>query len=117
MTMILTHKDIDPYLDRLTREPEFQPGPLTIRPTGKEWYRQQVYLEFPLGELAKDGLSCLALCGTRQPEVAPITDRDKFNAQGLEGKARVRMDLFGALMKLRDILPLHRGQIVMEKQP
>ena len=62
--VIITHKNIRPYLDRLQREPEFKIG-TTYKGTGEEWYRQRVRLEFPTGEAAKDGLSALALLGRR----------------------------------------------------
>ena len=110
--MKLTHKDIEPMLDRLAQEPEFKCGS-TYKPTGQEWYRQAVWLEFPLGELAKDSLTTLALTGMVPPTIAKIEPCDRFNAQGLEGKARVRKQLFGALMAMRDLLPEHRGQIVI----
>ena len=107
----ITHRTMQPYLKQLQREPEFQPGPNA--PINRNaWYRTQVYLEFPTGELCNGFLSRLALCGTQEPELLPIDGKESLNAQGLEGKARVRKDLFGALMNLRDILPEHRGRIV-----
>jgi hypothetical protein len=111
MDKIITHRNMGPLLRKLEAEPEFQCG-VSYRPTGKEWYRETVSLEFPLGELAKDGLTTLALVGTRTPEHGPLTGKEGFNAQGLEGKASVRKDLFSALMNMRDILPAQRGRIV-----
>lgn len=114
---VLYHSDIQPYLDRLLSEPEFKIGNLNkYVPTGKEWYRTQVTLEFPLGELANGLLSTLALVGRRIPKTLPIDGTERFSAQGIEGKASVTMDLFSALAKMRDILPEWRGRIIL-KQP
>ena len=112
MATIITHKNIDKWLERLQREPEFQPGPdAPIRPNA--WYRQQVTLEVPTGELAKDGLTTMALCGLEYPDVVPLTGKEGFNAQGLEGKVQVTKDLFGALMNMQDLIPANRGRIVL----
>jgi hypothetical protein len=114
MMKALYHKDIEPYLDKLANEPEFRIGNFgKYKPDGKEWYRERVYLEFPIGELANGFMTRLALCGRQEPIALPIETGDKFNAQGLEGKARVERDFFGALMAMRDILPKHRGRIVL----
>lgn len=113
----LYHKDIDPYLDRLAEELEFKIGSWDkYVPTGKEWYRTPVILEFPLGELARGLLNTLALVGRKTPETRPIDGTERFSAQGIEGKASITMDLFSALMKMRDILPQWRGRIIL-KQP
>lgn len=115
MKTIITHKNLQPYLDRLLAEPEFQPGNKT-RYDASKWYRKTVRLEFPLGELVKDWLTTLALNGgkVRQTQTEPLTGNEGFSAQGLEGKAVVEKELFSALMNLRDILPENRGRIVME---
>jgi len=111
--MIITHKNLQPFLDRLMAEPEFAIGSHT-RPEGGVWYRQIVTLEFPTGEACKDGLTALALMGSNSHECVPLTGKEGFDAQGLEGKIQVRKDLFGALMALRDILPEHRGRIIAD---
>jgi len=111
MATIITHKNINKWLDRLQCEPEFQPGPAPIIPDA--WYRQQVTLEVPTGELAKDGLTTLAIIGRSYPEIVPLTGKEGFAAQGLEGKAQITKDLFGALMNMRDLIPANRGRIVL----
>ena len=108
---IITHKNLQPYLNRLQKEPEFRPGPAPIIPDA--WYRQRVILEIPMGELAKDGLTTMALCGLEYPDVVPLTGKEGFAAQGLEGKAQITKDLFGALMNMRDLIPANRGRIVL----
>ena len=109
----ITHANMDALLDRLATEQEFQPGQQKTVPDA--WYREQVILEFPSGELCKGALASLALLGRRAPVVAELTGKEGFNAQGLEGKVVVRKDLFGALMNRRDILPEYRGRIVSDK--
>lgn len=109
---VIDHRNMERLLSALLDEPEFRIGPNGYKPTGDEWYRSKVWLEFPTGELAKDGLTTLALVGRANPEHAALTGDEGFNAQGLEGKVRIRKDLFGALMNLRDLLPQHRGRIV-----
>jgi len=112
---IITHKNIEPLLDAIAREEYFQPGSTKVpRP---EWVNQEVILEVPLGELTRGCLETLALAGTRQVELLPLKGDERFDAQGLEGKARVRKDLFMALMNLRDILPAYRGRIITGKLP
>ena len=107
---VVTHANMGPLLDALLAEPEF------ACPMGKApedaWYRREVILEVPLGELAKDGLTTLALVGCGRPATAPLTGKEGFSAQGLEGKAVIMKDLFSALMNLRDLVPVHRGRIL-----
>ena len=112
--VIITHKNIRQYLDRLQREPEFKIGPNTYKPTGEEWYRTRVRLECPAGELAKDGLTTMALVGRGEYRTESLTGKEGFNAQGLEGKVVIEKDLFSALMNLRDLLPDGRGRIVLK---
>jgi len=108
---IITHDNIRPLLYALEHEEEFQPG--YKGPSKPDaWYRRQVTLEFPLGELARDGLATIALVGFKKPEILPLTGKEGFAAQGLEGKAAIRKDLYMALMNIRDILPLYRGRII-----
>jgi hypothetical protein len=112
---IITHKNIRPYLDRLQREPEFKIGCNGYRPTGDEWYRQRVKLQFPTGEIARDGLTTMALVGRNAYTTEGLDGKEGFNAQGLEGRVTVHKDLFSALMNLRDLLKPGRGRIVLEK--
>jgi hypothetical protein len=114
MKTIITHKNLTSFLDRLSAEPEFQIGS-RVPYSNNKWYRKIVRLEFPLGELAKDWLTNLALVGPhRQYKIDPLTGDEQFDAQGLEGKVTVEKELFSALINLRDILPANRGRIVME---
>ncbi len=110
----IDHKTIGPYLDRLQTEQEFRPGPNTYKPTGDEWYRQRVRLEFPTGEACEEGLKSLALIGRNVSETLALDGSEGFDAQGLEGKVSVQKDLFMALMNLRDLLPAGRGRIVLQ---
>ena len=111
----LYHKDIPPFLRKIETEPEFQTGSKYV-PTGQEWYRQKVFLEFPLGEIAKDMLTTITLIGTKkqQYKTLPIEKNDRFNAQGLEGKMQVEKEFFSALMNMRDLLPPYRGKIICD---
>ena len=110
---VITHKTMGPLLAAISREPEFQCGSREPYDPSK-WYRREVILEFPTGEIAKDMLTTMALLGRRDYETAVIDGSEQWNAQGLEGKIRVRKELLAALMNLRDILPEHRGRIVTE---
>jgi hypothetical protein len=107
---VITHANMRPLLDAISAEPSFQPGKHMLpRPA---WLSQEVVLEFPLGELARDGLTTMALVGFNRPQQMDLTGREGFDAQGLEGKIQIRKPLFNALMNLRDILPPHRGRIL-----
>lgn len=106
---IITHANMDPLLDRISREPAYQPG---ARVSPPEWVHTPVVLEVPLGELAEGGLKTLALTGGRRPEVVDLTGKEGFDAQGLEGKVRIQKDLFAALMNLRDLIAPYRGRIL-----
>ena len=108
----ITHKNIRPLLVALQAEPWSQCG--SKAPYEHEaWYWEPCYLEVPTGELAKDGLTTMALVGRGVPEHCSLTGKEGFVAQGLEGKVRIRKPLFNALMNLRDIVPEYRGRIVM----
>jgi hypothetical protein len=108
---IITHKNLNTYLDKLLAEPEFTIGS-HAKPDPLAWYRQTVILEVPTGELCKDGLTTLALLGRQEPVTTAIVGDENFDAQGLEGKVCIHKDLFSALMNLRDLVPLHRGHIL-----
>jgi len=75
------------------------------------WLNMPVYLEFPLGELCKEGLYTLAIAGRQQPEILGIEESDRFNAQGLEGKGRIVKTLCSALTTT-DLMPDWRWQII-----
>jgi len=104
--MRLTHKDIEPYLTRLVQD--FHQGS-----SPDVWYRQPVTLEVCTGELAENALKTMAILGRAKPVCKPIKKTDRFKAQGLEGKVAIRKDFFSALMNMRDLIPEHRGQIIL----
>jgi len=109
---VISHDNMQPLLDALQEEPCYRPGPLAPMPQPEDWHQQLVWLEFPTGEAARDGLTTLALIGRNYNETAALDGKEDFLAQGLEGKVRVQKPLFSALMNLRDILPKGRGRIV-----
>ena len=108
---IIYHKDITLLLSALQNEEEFQCG-FKGPPNHNAWYRKEVILEFPAGELARGLLISIALVGRRNYEVCNLTGSERFNAQGLEGKVRIKKELIGALFNMRDVLPPNRGRII-----
>jgi hypothetical protein len=111
--VIITHKNLDHFLARLQQGPEFKIG--HHGPADPDaWYRRQCWLEVPTGELAKDGLTTMAIVGRANPESINLDGTEGFDAQGLEGKVRIRKDLFMALMNMRDLIAQHRGRIIVE---
>jgi len=77
-----------------------------------EHNKRDVILEFPLGELMNPAIAGFVWAWKMQGriEVCAIPADAHFNAQGLEGMARVHTDLCVALMVWRD-LPAHRCNI------
>jgi hypothetical protein len=73
-------------------------------------WNQSAKLEFPLGEIAIDGLRTIALLGIERPKPEPILASDRFNAQGLEGKISRTIPLREALI-ISDMLDSNRRQI------
>ena len=72
-----------------------------------------VTLEFPLGELTNPRISGFLWAWKMQGKLKTraIEPGDKFSAQGLEGKARIRhITLTSALLAYRE-LPAHRRHI------
>ena len=71
-----------------------------------------VVLEFPAGELFAKCLEGL-LWGWKMLGAIdtglPVDDTDKFSAQGLEGKCRVRCCLVTALLAARELPPFRRA--------
>lgn len=108
---VIDHSNMQPLLRAIEAEPYFQCGSKRVYDPD-EWFWQTVSLEVPTGELAKDGLTTMALAGRRECKTAALDGKEGFNAQGLEGKVVIRKDLFGALMNLRDLIPISRGRIV-----
>ena len=68
-------------------------------------------LEFPLGELAEEGLKTVALVARSEHWTEPLTGKEGFTAQGLEGKVLVVKGLFGALINM-DLMAEHRARIL-----
>lgn len=80
------------------------------------WINTPVKLEFPGGETCEAEIKTLALLGPAgQYEYANITEDDRFDAQGLEGKIVVRRPLFVAIALIRLFKP-HRWQIVVREK-
>ena len=77
----------------------------------KHWMMKEVTLEFPTGEIARDWLTTMALIGREKPEPVAITGKERFNAQGLEGKIQVRKPLINALANT-DLMDPWRWRIV-----
>ncbi len=76
---------------------------------------RMAWVEFPLGELMNPAIAGFAWAWAMQKRliVGPIQEGDQFNAQGLEGKVRVRTTLSTALLVYRD-LPPYRCQVLLE---
>lgn len=110
----ITHKNLTKWLDKLAQVPYLQIGSNACY-DNKGWYAQTVTLEFPIGELCKDGLTTIALIGFTHVQPTPLTGKEGFDAQGLEGKIQIKKPLINALLNLRDILPINRGRIVFDK--
>lgn len=108
---IINHKNLRYWLDKLKSEPQLACG--GPQRTWSEWFDKPCTLEFPLGEIAQSDLHVIALVGRGPTDPVPLTGKEGFNAQGLEGKLQIVKPLINALFNLRDILPEHRGRIVL----
>ena len=111
---VITHRNIEPLLRAIDSDPYFRPE-LAHKAKRPAWIDTPVVLEFPVGEITESGLKTMALLGRNRYETTALTGKEGFAAQGLEGKIRVRKNLFTALMNMRDLLPLHRGRILAGK--
>lgn len=111
MTTTITHRNLRYYLHKLLREPSLACG--GPHRNGKEWFDKPCTLEFPLGELARDGLTTIALVGRGPVEPVTSTGNEGFKAQGLEGKVQIVKPLINALLNMRDLLPEHQGRILL----
>jgi len=103
----ITHANYRPIWHRINAEArEYQ------RPMGDAI--RLVVMEVPLGELADGNLvKLLMLTQLGAPITAALTGNEGFAAQGLEGKARCRMYLGGALLLLDNgMIKPFRGRIV-----
>ena len=81
----------------------------------KKYAAITAYLEFPLGELTNPKIRGFVWVWglTNAITTLPITKKDRFAAQGIEGKAQVKLDLAQALFA-RSQLPKFRRQIWTE---
>lgn len=72
-------------------------------------------IEMPTGELMNERIAGFAWAWASKGRIedAPIEKGDRFNAQGLEGKVRIRTTLTVALLTYREVSP-HRIQILAE---
>ena len=111
MTTTITHRNLRYYLQKLLREPQLACG--SPHRNGKEWFDKPCTLEFPLGELTRDDMSTLALVGRSPVESISLTGNEGFDAQGIEGKVQIIKPLINALFNMRDLLPEHRGRILL----
>lgn len=83
----------------------------------ENWHKQHcmdVTLELPLGEVMNPRISGFVWAWKKQGKIkmGRIQKRDRFNAQGLEGKAIVRTTLVTALLVCRE-LPPYRCRIFL----
>jgi hypothetical protein len=108
--VIITHKNLQLYLDKLACEPYFQSG-FDVGYDPDAWFEKEVILEFAAEALLEDGLTTLALVGRCPWRIVVIIGTEKFGVNGLGGKMQVRKPLVNALFNLRDLLP--RGRIVV----
>lgn len=108
---VINHKNMRELYDLADRMTEEQLQKVVNDPW--HWFNMPVLLEFPMGELFRDPVTTTLLTGMERPEVMDLTGDEKFNAQGLEGKARVTRPLGMALMLLSK-LPEYRGRIITQ---
>lgn len=96
-------------------------GPLRPGATSAEYHRivfskyfsRPVIVEVPLGELARpDNLGLMIHVKRHGYEIASLTGKEKFNAQGLEGKARLKGYTYYDALIATVTLPDHRFRIV-----
>ena len=78
-----------------------------------EYRKINVRLEFPLGEIMNPKIAGFVWVWNlmNKIKIETISKKDRFNAQGLEGKATVETDLVGAVLAYWE-LPRYRRAIV-----
>lgn len=83
----------------------------------KKYTGQKAIIEFPVGELMNPKISGYVWTWGMTGKILlnPITEKDRFKAQGLEGKASVPTNLLTALLVWKE-LPEYRRQIVIIKE-
>ena len=81
--------------------------------TYDEYRKMNVRLEFPLGEVMNPNIAGFIWAWNLQNKIKTesISKKDRFNAQGLEGKATIELDLVGAVLAYQE-LPRFRRAIV-----
>ena len=81
-----------------------------------DYRKQKALIEFPLGELMNPNIGGYIWAWHMKGiiKTAPITEKDRFMAQGLEGKTSIPVDLFTALLAYKE-LPRFRRQIIKLK--
>ena len=76
------------------------------------WGTRDAILEMPLGELTNEGIAGFvwAWNAKHMIKTADISDHDRFNAQGLEGKVIIETSFATALIAARE-LPAYRRAV------
>lgn len=111
---IITHKNMEEFRKELF---SFAKDPKNWEELKNPdfWGNQGVTLEYPIGEIAESFTKTLVLTNNgAKPNVVSLSGKEGFNAQGLEGKCRVRKPLVQALIALAMTSPF-RGRIVTDK--
>jgi hypothetical protein len=110
---VIQQHQAERWLGVLEKELQRTPKPKK-QPIKIPWYGRKVWLEYPLGELVRNVALTLMLTdfGSVKPKTMEIEGNERFNAQGLEGKASSRMPFARALHILKR-LPAFRGRIVV----
>jgi len=108
---IISKEEIGKMLEEIQKAS--MSGVETWEPVWEKYINQKALIEFPLGEFMNTTIQGYIAGWNlyKKIQTKPITEKDKFNAQGLEGKASVPVNLFTALLVWRE-LPEYRRQIV-----
>lgn len=108
---ILTEKEIAMML--LELEEAGGKGESAWNRVWNQYTQRKALLEFPLGEVMNPKISGYAWAWNMRKilKTKAITEKDRFEAQGLEGKVSVQIPLLSALLAWRE-LPEHRRQII-----
>lgn len=93
----ITHANADAIRTVVAPLLVYQPGPVAAKYKPPVWGHQEAVFEFLLGRSSFWSAS--------------LTGKERFDAQGLEGKVQVRKPLFNVILNL-DLLPEHRGRVL-----
>jgi hypothetical protein len=98
-------KDMLRFLENLTFE-SFQK---------LDFLYHKAWVEFPLGEIFNPRIAVYVTYWhfSGRLKVSPITGKERFDAQGLEGKAVIQTDLLTAIMVWRE-LPRFRCNVLVD---